>query len=50
MGIISSTLPTLFVSHGAPDILTRHQESVITLRELGVRMPEPRVILIVSAH
>ncbi len=44
------TLSTLFVSHGAPDILIRPEPSVDTLRDLGRRAPEPRGIVIVSAH
>jgi len=47
---MSGPLPTLFISHGAPDILIRHQASVETLRELGQRFPDPRAIVVVSAH
>lgn len=47
---MSQTLPTLFISHGAPDILMRQQVSVDTLRGLGSRMPEPQGIVMVSAH
>lgn len=43
-------LPTLFVSHGAPDILLSQQTSVGTLQELGARTPKPRAIVVVSAH
>ena len=48
--IMSERLPTLFISHGAPDILIKHQVSVGALQELGQRISEPRAILIVSAH
>lgn len=47
---MSLILPALFVSHGAPDILTRPQGSGAALRALGHRMPGPRGIVIVSAH
>ena len=43
-------LPTLFISHGAPDILIRHQASVDGLRELGHKLPAPRAVVVVSAH
>jgi 4,5-DOPA dioxygenase extradiol len=43
-------LPTLFISHGAPDILIRHQASVDTLKDLGYRLPEPRAVVVISAH
>jgi 4,5-DOPA dioxygenase extradiol len=43
-------LPTLFISHGAPDILIRSRVSAGALRELGSRLPEPRGIVMVSAH
>jgi len=43
-------LPTLFVSHGAPDIVLRHMAATDALWELGHRLPEPRGIVIVSAH
>lgn len=43
-------LPTLFVSHGAPDVLIRHQAAMDALNELGLRLPEPQGIVIVSAH
>lgn len=44
------SLPSLFVSHGAPDILLSEHEAAGALRDLGRRLPEPRAILIVSAH
>ena len=43
-------LPSLFISHGPPDILLKQQASLACLRELGERFPQPRSILIVSAH
>ena len=43
-------LPTLFISHGAPDILIRAQASLDVLRELGQRVPEPKAVVVVSAH
>lgn len=47
---MSKVLPTLFVSHGAPDILLSQQAAVGVLQELGNRQPKPRAIVIVSAH
>jgi len=43
-------LPTLFISHGAPDILLRQTAATDALRKLGHRLPELRGIVIVSAH
>jgi 4,5-DOPA dioxygenase extradiol len=47
---MTPSLPSLFISHGAPDILLRRQASLDVLDELGKRLPEPRGIVIVSAH
>ena len=48
---MSDVLPTLFVSHGAPDLLLSPQhEAVAALRQLGNRKPEPHAIVMVSAH
>ena len=42
--------PTLFISHGAPDILISQQASVESLREIGSRLSSPRAVIVVSAH
>jgi len=42
--------PTLFISHGAPDILISQQASVESLREIGARLSLPRAVIVVSAH
>lgn len=42
--------PTLFVSHGSPDILLRQTAAAEALRALGKHEPEPSGIVIVSAH
>jgi 4,5-DOPA dioxygenase extradiol len=44
------SIPTLFLSHGAPDILLSDQPSVAVFRTLAARLPRPRGILVVSAH
>jgi 4,5-DOPA dioxygenase extradiol len=43
-------LPTLFIYHGDPDILIRHQASVDALRELGRWLPDPKAVVVVFAH
>lgn len=43
-------LPTLFVSHGAPDLPIRSGAAQDFLRELPQQFPKPRAILVVSAH
>ena len=44
------SLPTLFLSHGAPDILLSQDPAVAMLRGLGDRLPRPRAIAVISAH
>ncbi|HEX8180355.1 MAG TPA: class III extradiol ring-cleavage dioxygenase [Pyrinomonadaceae bacterium] len=44
------TLPTLFVSHGAPSLAIERNATVAFLRELGAQLARPRAILCVSAH
>ncbi len=47
---MNQTLPTLFVSHGAPDIVLRDISATRAMRELGELFVEPKGIVIVSAH
>lgn len=42
--------PTLFISHGAPDILISQQASVEALRKIGSCLSPPRAVIVVSAH
>ena len=44
------TLPSLFLSHGAPDLLLSAGPAVELLRTLAARLPRPRAILVCSAH
>jgi 4,5-DOPA dioxygenase extradiol len=43
-------LPTLFISHGAPTLLTDPTMPGAALRQLGQRLPRPHAILVMSAH
>jgi 4,5-DOPA dioxygenase extradiol len=43
-------LPTLFLSHGAPDLPIREGAAVRFLRSLSQQLPLPQAILMVSAH
>lgn len=43
-------LPSLFVSHGAPDLALSQHPAARFLKELGERLPRPRAILVISAH
>lgn len=43
-------LPTLFVPHGAPTFALQPGEAGTALAELAQRLPQPRAILVVSAH
>ena len=43
-------LPSLFISHGAPNLALYESPTRDFLRELGGRLPRPQAILIMSAH
>ena len=45
-----STLPTLFVSHGAPTLAIVDSPANRFLRQLGKTLPRPKAILVASAH
>lgn len=42
--------PSLFLSHGAPDFLISNDPALPFFEQLGVTSPEPKAIIIVSAH
>ena len=44
------TMPTLFVSHGSPDLILQDNGDVRFFQELGRSLPRPETILCVSAH
>ena len=44
------TLPSLFLSHGAPTLPLTDTPARAFLKELGDRLPRPKAILVVSAH
>ncbi len=46
----SPTLPSLFISHGAPDLVLAELPASSFLRELGARLPRPRAIVVATAH
>lgn len=43
-------LPSLFVSHGAPDLALADHPAARFLAQLGAGLPRPKAILVVSAH
>ncbi|BDA85116.1 dioxygenase [Aureimonas sp. SA4125] len=43
-------LPTLFLSHGSPDIAIADTEATAFLRDLAAGMPRPKAIVVASAH
>ena len=45
-----NTLPTLFVSHGAPTLAIADSAASRFLRQLGKTLPRPKAILVASAH
>lgn len=44
------SMPTLFLSHGAPDILLSDDPTVAVWRGLAERLPRPSAVAVVSAH
>lgn len=44
------TLPTLFLSHGAPDLPLHNNAATEFLRSLHQQFPKPKAILVISAH
>ncbi|XGV99093.1 MAG: class III extradiol ring-cleavage dioxygenase [Leptolyngbya sp. BL-A-14] len=44
------TFPTLFISHGAPDLPLREGPAHAFLQQVGQKFPKPKAILVVSAH
>jgi 4,5-DOPA dioxygenase extradiol len=44
------SLPSLFVSHGAPTLILENGPTCDFLRGLGASMPRPKAIIAVSAH
>lgn len=43
-------LPTLFLSHGSPDIAVAETPATAFLRDLAASLPRPRAIVVASAH
>lgn len=44
------SLPTLFVSHGAPDFILGDHPAVRALQRIGQHYPTPNAIVVISAH
>ena len=42
--------PTLFISHGAPNIILGNSKSKRVLKKVGKKLAIPKYIIIVSAH
>ncbi len=45
-----SSMPTLFVSHGGPNVVIEPSEAHDYLKSIGTLMPKPKAIVLVSAH
>lgn len=45
-----ASLPSVFVSHGAPDLVLHDTPARRFLLQLGDRLPRPKAILVISAH
>jgi 4,5-DOPA dioxygenase extradiol len=48
--IMTTAMPTLFISHGAPTLAIEKSPAHQFLLELGKSLPRPKAILIASAH
>lgn len=44
------TLPSLFISHGAPTIALEHNTMTQALVKIGNNLPTPKLIILMSAH
>lgn len=44
------TLPSLFISHGAPTIALENNATTQALNKIGQNLPKPRLIILMSAH
>lgn len=47
---MSSRMPVVFISHGAPDALLKADDAVTCWREISRALPKPKAILVISAH
>lgn len=45
-----TTFPSLFISHGAPDLILHPGPTFDFLQQLGAKLGKPRAIVVVSAH
>jgi 4,5-DOPA dioxygenase extradiol len=45
-----STFPSVFVSHGSPDLPLQPSPSLDFLKQLGIQLNKPKAILVISAH
>ena len=45
-----TTLPALFISHGAPTLAIEQSATTSALARIGQNLPKPRAIVIMSAH
>ncbi len=46
----SNSLPSLFLSHGAPNILLYPSGALALWQSLATRLPRPSAVLVMSAH
>ena len=48
--VAPQTLPSLFISHGAPTLAQERNTMTNTLGRIGYNLPKPRLIIMMSAH
>ncbi len=47
---MSSRMPVVFISHGAPDALLKADDALACWREISRALPKPSATLVISAH
>lgn len=50
MSHLPAVFPAVFISHGAPDLPIRNGAATQFLKNLGQQLPNPKAILVISAH
>ena len=47
---MTTSIPTLFISHGSPMMALEHTSTTKFLRQIAGQLPRPKAIIVASAH